>query len=72
MKQPRTVQLGSVAPKTYTVQPSAQKKSGSILSGLLLTSGLALVATFLHFLPGLHFLSSLILAVFWGLQSAIS
>ncbi|MGR3279015.1 YeiH family putative sulfate export transporter [Acaryochloris sp. 'Moss Beach'] len=67
MKLPRTMQLGSVATKPYRVRPSAPNQTGSIFTGLFLTFGLALVATFLHLVPGLHFLSSLILAVVLGI-----
>ena len=53
--------------KAYAVQPSAPTHTGSIFKGLSLTFGLALVATGLHQVPGLHFLSSLILVVVLGI-----
>ena len=67
MKQPRTYRLGTADPKVYPAPLSAPEQTGSIGMGLLLTIALAILATVLHHLPGLHFLSSLILAVVLGI-----
>jgi len=60
-------QLGSSAPKASTIQSSARTQPESIWLGLFLTTSLALLATVLHRMPGLQFLSPLILAVILGI-----
>lgn len=67
MKLPRSSQLGSSASQVSPIHSSVRKQPDSIWLGLLLTASLALLATALHRLPGLHFLSSLILAVILGI-----
>ena len=72
MNPPYSNQPTLLVPKCSEIQappslPHHSPKSPTPIAGLVLTSSLALLSTLLHALPGLEFLSSLILAVLLGI-----